>query len=56
MENKINGISCEVQNCVHHDMSNNCTAGHIVVGNQTAKSVTETKCETFKCCDTDCCK
>lgn len=54
MDKKINGISCEVRNCVFHDKSNNCTAGHITVGNQTAKSITETNCETFECCD-DCC-
>jgi hypothetical protein len=53
MNNEIKGISCEVKNCVHHDMSNMCTAGHIKVGNQSAKTTAETKCETFECCD-DC--
>lgn len=49
MNNEIKGISCEVKNCVHHDSSNCCTAGHIKVGSTNAKSTMETKCETFKC-------
>lgn len=56
MENKINGISCEVKNCIHHDIANNCTAGHITVGSQSAKTNSETTCETFKCCDSNECK
>lgn len=56
MDKEIKGISCDVKNCIHHDMSNNCLAGHIKVGNQTAKNVSETKCETFECCDDNCCK
>lgn len=51
MEQEIKGISCEVKNCIYHDQANNCNAGHIKVGNQTATSVTETKCETFECND-----
>lgn len=55
MNNEIKGISCEVKNCVYHDMSNNCTAGHITVGSKSATTSSETTCETFKCCDcTDC--
>ncbi|MGN0459148.1 MAG: DUF1540 domain-containing protein [Eubacterium sp.] len=54
MENEIKGISCEVKNCVYHDMSNACTAGHIKVGSQQAKTTNETNCETFKC-SSDCC-
>lgn len=49
--NEIKGISCEVKNCIHHDQSDCCTAGHIKVGNKGATSTTETKCETFECCD-----
>lgn len=52
--NEIKGISCEVKNCIHHDTENNCTAGHIKVGSTNAKSTMETKCETFKCCDSSC--
>lgn len=49
--NEIKGISCEVKNCIHHDQSDCCTAGHIKVGNKGATSTTETKCETFECCE-----
>ena len=38
MKDEIKGISCEVKNCVYHDMSNACTAGHIKVGTTNAKS------------------
>lgn len=53
MDKEIKGISCEVKNCKYHDRSNNCRAGHIVVGNQSATSKTDTACETFECCS-DC--
>lgn len=56
MKNEIKGISCEVKNCVYHDTSDNCTAGHIKVGNKSATTQTETACETFECCDNCCCK
>lgn len=46
---EIKGISCEVKNCVYHDMANCCTAGHITVGSSSATKTAETKCETFKC-------
>lgn len=49
MKDEIKGISCEVKNCVYHDMSNACTAGHIKVGTSNAKSTQETNCETFQC-------
>ncbi len=49
--NEIKGINCEVKNCVHHNTDNSCTAGQITVGSSMAKTTTETKCETFKCCD-----
>ena len=29
MKQEIKGINCEVKNCIHHDMSNCCTAGSI---------------------------
>ena len=53
MKHEIKGINCEVKNCVHHDMSNCCTADSIKVGCTTAKSTNETNCETFECCN-DC--
>lgn len=55
MDKEIKGISCEVKNCIHHDSSNACTAGHIKVGSQMAKTTSETNCETFECND-NCCK
>lgn len=51
VEKEIKGIMCEVKSCKYHDASNNCHAGQIKVGNQTAKSMTDTACETFECCD-----
>ena len=37
---EIKGISCEVKNCKYHDGSDCCTAGHIQVGTQNAKTST----------------
>ncbi len=51
MDKEIKGISCEVKNCKFHDMSNNCHAGQIRVGDRSATSVSDTACETFECCD-----
>lgn len=56
MDKEIKGISCEVKNCIYHDMSDNCNAGHIKVGSQQAKTVNETNCETFECSDGCCSK
>ena len=55
MNKEIKGISCEVKNCVYHNHENNCTAGHIKVGCIDATKESDTKCETFECCDSlDC--
>ncbi|MBS6628613.1 MAG: DUF1540 domain-containing protein [Clostridiales bacterium] len=54
MQNEIKGICCEVKNCKYHDKDNCCTAGHITVGTQMATNTSETKCETFECCDGGC--
>lgn len=51
MDKEIKGISCEVKNCKFHDKSNNCTAGHIHVGDKSATSITDTACQTFECND-----
>lgn len=51
MKDEIKGISCEAKNCIHHDMSNACTAGHIKVGKAKNGSGNEPNCETFECCD-----
>lgn len=56
MDKEIKGISCEVKNCKYHGMANNCTAGHIKVGNQTATKVSDTACETFECCNDNTCR
>ncbi len=40
----INGIKCEVKNCVYHDCDTHCTANMIAVG----KSGSEAACDTFK--------
>ena len=40
-----------LKNCKYHDKANNCMAGHINVGNSSATSATDTKCETFECND-----
>lgn len=51
LDKEIKGISCDVKNCKYHDKANNCMAGHINVGNSSATSATDTKCETFECND-----
>lgn len=51
MKDEIKGISCDAKNCIHHDVTNTCMAGHIKVGTSSAKSEIETKCETFECND-----
>ncbi len=51
MEKEIQGICCEAKNCKYHNKNNCCTAGHITVGTKGAVTTTETKCETFECCD-----
>lgn len=56
MDNEIKGIKCEVKNCKYHDKSNNCHAGTITVGNQSATTVSDTACETFECSDSCGCK
>ncbi len=49
MENKINGIKCEVNTCTHHTNDDCCTAGSIEVKNDTATTERETFCKTFQC-------
>ena len=45
-ENVINGICCDVENCVYNNGSGCCTAHEIHV-NDRANNGTETMCETF---------
>jgi len=45
---KIDGIRCEVSNCVYHDTSDCCGAGEIQVGPQAASTSSDTTCTTFQ--------
>ena len=44
----IEGIKCDVKNCVYHDCETNCMAGQIAVGPSFATSSSDTVCATFK--------
>ena len=41
----IQGIRCDVKNCVYHDCDTHCTASQIAVGNSTKADAC---CDTFK--------
>lgn len=47
-ENAIQGVCCEVENCVHNDGHCCCTANSITVKNRMAILGEETMCETFE--------
>ena len=44
----IEGIKCDVKNCVYHDGETYCMAGTIAVGPSFATSSLDTVCATFK--------
>lgn len=44
----IDGIKCDVTNCVYHNGKSQCCAGCISVGPHNASSSTDTACVTFK--------
>ena len=44
----IQGICCDVKNCVYHDCETYCTAKQIAVGPSSATSSADTACATFK--------
>lgn len=44
----INGITCDVHNCVYHDGDNYCTADRVNIGNAAAVKCGETRCATFE--------
>ena len=44
----IEGIKCDVKNCVYHDCDTYCMAGQIAVGPSFATSSSDTICATFK--------
>ena len=48
MSKHIDGIKCDVKNCVYHNGKNECCAGCISVGPHSASSSTDTACVTFK--------
>ena len=48
MSKHIDGIKCDVKNCVYHSGKNECCAGCISVGPHSASSSTDTACVTFK--------
>ena len=45
---KLNGICCEVKNCIHNDGHSCCTANSIKVKNRMAIWGEETMCDTYK--------
>ena len=44
----IQGVKCEVTNCMYNDKKQYCTAKEIKVGPQFASSSADTICSTFK--------
>ena len=47
-EKCIDGIACNVNNCVYHSDSHNCTAKAVHIGPVYAEKVTDTVCGTFR--------
>lgn len=47
MESKIKGIKCVAEKCKYHTPDDCCTAGEIVVANESACTSCETECKTF---------
>lgn len=45
---KLDGVHCEVTNCVYNKNKSTCTAKKIKVGPQFAASSADTICDTFK--------
>lgn len=48
----LSSVRCSVENCVHHTIGNECTAGHITVKSEDATTKAETFCGTFAPVDT----
>ena len=44
----INGITCDVRNCVFHDGDNFCTASRVTIGSAAATDSEGTRCATFE--------
>lgn len=47
-EKCINGVVCDVKNCMYNDGESRCTAKQISVGPSFASSTADTLCATFK--------
>ena len=47
-DKRITGITCNVKNCAYHDGKDDCYAGCICVGPNSAESSADTVCATFK--------
>lgn len=44
----INGITCDVRNCIYHDGDNFCTAGRVTIASQASVKSSQTRCATFE--------
>ena len=44
----IEGVACNVNNCVHHNRDHQCTAESVHIGPVNAEKVTDTVCGTFR--------
>ncbi|MCQ2429037.1 MAG: DUF1540 domain-containing protein [Clostridia bacterium] len=47
----LNGVCCDVKNCVYHEGDDRCTAKEITVGPSYADTSSDTACATFKPCE-----
>ena len=47
-KNHVDGVYCDVTNCVYHDGKQHCHAGSIQVGPTFAVSSADTVCATFQ--------
>lgn len=47
-DDSINGVACNVTNCIYHDGKTQCTAKQIHVGPTYANSSADTNCATFQ--------
>lgn len=47
-ESTLNGVCCDVNNCVHNDSNSGCTASKIQVGPHSASCTNDTVCNSFQ--------
>lgn len=56
-KNVIQGVSCDVSDCVYHCADCTCAAGRIQVSNDMKNGQNKTVCDTYKSANCDnCCK